>query len=274
MGHDGEPQGCFVRLPGEAGLRATSPIQPLARQPKIRAEPPPTARNFHSLSASPPNHRRPLIGVTSDLVDDQVRVRRTYFRALEAGGAVAVPLTPLPGTAAEVLPHLDGLVMSGGDDPDTTAFGQPLHPEASLVDPDRQSFELELLDLLADRHSDLPVLAVCLGMQLLGLHAGGVLDQHLPDSLGSAEDHADGRTHPVSGTEFNGLVYSRHRQALVYAGGLDVVATAPDGVIEAVRCPRRPHVVGVQWHPERTQDSELGRALFTTLVDAAREGGT
>ena len=211
--------------------------------------------------------------MTSDLVDDQVRIRRTYFRALEAAGAVAIPLAPLPGTAMEIVSRLDGLVLSGGDDPDTSAFGHPVHPKARLVDPDRQSFELEILDLLADRHSDLPVLAVCLGMQLLGLHAGGELEQHLPDSLDTADDHADGRLHPVSGAEFNGQVYSRHRQALVDAGDLEVVATAPDGVVEAIRCPHRPHVVGVQWHPERTEDSRLGTALFTALVEASRERG-
>ncbi|MAD77890.1 MAG: hypothetical protein CMJ51_00790 [Planctomycetaceae bacterium] len=217
-------------------------------------------------------NRPPLIGVTADLVDDQVRLRRTYLRELEACGAIGIPLAPIPGTAAAVLERLDAIILSGGDDPDTTAFGAPVHAEATLVDPDRQTFELEILELLEKTHADLPTLGVCLGMQLMGLHAGGHLNQHLPGTLPTAEDHRHGSIHSVEGTGFQGLVYSHHRQALEDAGTLEVVARAADGVIEAVSCPERRHVIGVQWHPERTEDANVGRGVFSALVDEARRG--
>lgn len=213
---------------------------------------------------------KPLIGITCDLVDDQVRLRRTYVRAVSACGGIALALPPLPGTAAEVLEGVDGLILSGGDDPDTRSFGEPLHPQAKLVDPDRQAYEIELLDHLASHDPDRPILGICLGMQLLGLHAGGRLDQHLPDTLESADQHWNGSLHAIDGPGFQGEVYSHHRQALADAGTLDVVATAPDGVVEAIRCSSRPHVEGVQWHPERTTDEGVGVGVFARLVDAAR----
>ena len=223
------------------------------------------------LSESSAVDPRPLVGVTCDLVDDQARVRRPYFRAIEAAGGIGIALPPVPGTAGAVLQRLDALVTSGGDDPDTAPFGDPVHPKATLVAADRQRFELELLEVLERDRPDLPLLAICLGMQFMGLRAGGRLDQHLPDHLPTADQHWDGRRHEVQGS-IAGAVHSHHRQALSDAGDLEVVATAPDGVIEAIRRPDRPFHLGVQWHPERTEDPATGSGLFERLVEAA-EGG-
>ncbi len=212
--------------------------------------------------------RGPLIGVTMDLVDDQARIRRTYLRAIAAAGGTPIPIAPVPGTEAGILERLDGLILSGGDDPDTTRFGEPVHPNATLVDPDRQAFELAMLDLVDRTRPDLPVLGICLGMQLMGLHAGGRLDQHLPDTLPTAADHWEGRRHRVTG-EIEGVVFSHHRQALTDPGRHAVVATAEDGVIEAIRRVDRPFRMGVQWHPERTDDRTTGAGIFEALVRAA-----
>ena len=213
---------------------------------------------------------KPRIGITCDLVEDQLRLRRTYVRAVIACGGIPVALPPLPGSGARVLETVHGLIFTGGDDPDTRPFGHDVHPKATLIDPDRQAFEIELLEHLRTNDPDRPILGICLGMQLLGLHEGGRLEQHLPDTLESAEAHWNGTLHPVTGPLFQGQVYSHHRQALTDAGGLDVVATAPDGVVEAIRCSNRPHVEGVQWHPERTTEPGVGVDVFARLVDAAR----
>lgn len=217
--------------------------------------------------ASPPPFR-PLVGVTCDLVDDQARLRRTYFRSIQAAGGVGVALPSVPGAAAAILPRLDALVLSGGDDPDTTAFGEPVHAKATLVSPDRQACELEWLALVERTRPELPLLGICLGMQFMGLAAGGRLDQHLPDHLPTADLHWNGVEHEVTG-ELAGRVFSHHRQALCDAGALDVVATAPDGVIEAIARRDRPFHVGVQWHPERTACVATGHGLFVRLVTAA-----
>jgi len=73
-----------------------------------------------------------------------------------------------------------------------------------------------------------------------------------------------------SGLISSGSVHSRHRQAIVDAGRLKVIARAPDGVIEAVQDPARRFYLGVQWHPERTTNTELGSRIFERLVAAVR----
>ena len=160
----------------------------------------------------------------------------------------------------------DGFVTTGGDDPIMEPFGEPTHPRALAIDPARQAFELSLLDHL--QKAPHPLLAICLGMQLFALHAGGRLDQHLPDSLDSASDHWNGSEHEVQGSIGSGLVHSHHRQAIIQPGRLEVTARAHDEVIEAVHDPNHAHRHGVQWHPERTQAKNLGQALFDQLVRA------
>jgi putative glutamine amidotransferase len=260
IGHDGRPS-----------TPDLDPSRSIESKIGVVSPPPPGDRSrMPTRQASQADNRpsRPLIGVTMDLVEDQARLRRPYLRAIEAAGGIGVPIAPVPGTGAAILGRLDGLILSGGDDPDTTVFGEPVHPKATLMAPDRQSFELELLDLLDRSHPDMPVLGICLGMQLMGLHAGGRLDQHLPDSLDSADLHWNGASHDIAG-RFTGTVHSHHRQALVETGSFEVVCTAPDGVIEAIEAPGRRFRLGVQWHPERTDDPAVGASIFEALIRAA-----
>src|SRR5690606_9150013 len=153
------------------------------------------------------------------------------------------------------------------------AFGEAPHPEATPVHPQRQEYELALLEALEARPAT-PVLGVCLGMQYMTLHAGGRLDQHLPESLATADGHWE-RAHEVIAEASapawltSSAALSRHRQAMRGAGRLQVAARAPDGVIEAVFDPARPFYAGVQWHPERTE-GEWGVAVYRALVEAAR----
>ena len=161
-----------------------------------------------------------------------------------------------------------GLLLSGGDDPRMEAWGTTTHPRANPIASRRQEFELALLDAL-DSRPQVPVLGVCLGMQLMGLHAGGALDQYLPESLATAGAHWGGVEHPVIGELADGLVHSHHRQAIVDPGSLRVAATAPDGIIEAIESRDRPFYIGVQWHPERTADETLGAGLIRRFVEAA-----
>jgi putative glutamine amidotransferase len=207
----------------------------------------------------------PIIGITTDLADGRHQAGVGYAHAVRRAGGVPVLLPPVPGCAAAHLDLCDGLVLTGGDDPIMERFGCATHRKAKPVHPDRQAYELDLLDLVK---TDVPVLGVCLGMQLMCLHAGGRIDQHLPDTLATHADHWDARAHGVSGSLGSGTVHSHHRQAVIDPGRLDVDARAHDGVIEAVRDSDRRFYVGVQWHPERTADPALGAALFEQLVAA------
>ena len=208
---------------------------------------------------------KPVIGLTADADAERCMLRRPYLDAVGRAGGVPVVLPPVPDEAAALLACCDGVILTGGDDPRMEGFGEPTHPSATPIDPDRQAFELALLRLLDVRPAT-PVLGICLGMQLMGLHAGAVLDQHLPDSLPSHAAHWGRATHAIDGVLGSGTVLSHHQQALRTAGDLAVVATSPDGVIEAVRDEERPFYLGVQWHPERTDDDRLGDGLIRELV--------
>jgi putative glutamine amidotransferase len=214
----------------------------------------------------------PLVGITCDLIVhnaiERAAAASAYARAVERAGGVPVLLPPVPAMASALFDRIDALVLTGGDDPRTEPFGEPTHPEAVPIHPDRQAFEVALVELAQETPTK-PVLGVCLGMQLMALVAGGRLDQHMPDTTPTHEDHQDAEhaVRPAGKTPFaSGTVRSRHHQCITDPGRLAVVAEAPDGVIEAIQDPSRPFYMGVQWHPERTPDSTLGQGLFDALL--------
>lgn len=231
-----------------------------------------------------PRDSPPLIGVTVELLDApwyegrrRFQLFTDYLPCLRAAGAVPI-LLPSDGPAAEVerwLEHLDGVLLSGGDDPDLRTLGGPApEPSCKPVPPAQQEIALALVRAACARR--LPLLGVCLGMQMLGLAHGAPFCQHLP----AAAAHMQGARHAVRPVPDSRLAHllgpapfevaSHHHQALTGAGdGLVVAGTAPDGVIEAVERPDLPFALGVQWHPERTPGAAPTRALFSGFTAAA-----
>ncbi len=212
---------------------------------------------------------RPVIGITADLQDGTVRLSPAYWNAIWAAGGTPVVLPPVVEAVESLIGACQAVVLSGGDDPIMEAWSRPTHPQARRVEPARQAFDLAIH--AAAVSAGLPMLGICLGMQFMGLEAGGDLDQHLPDSSPTASIHAEGRRHEVSGSLGSGTVHSRHHQAMRDPGTLTVVAEAPDGVIEAVSDPTARFRIGVQWHPERSGEGPLGGGLFLGLVEAAQD---
>lgn len=214
----------------------------------------------------------PLVGITCDLVVAEgspvkAAAAAAYSSAVARAGGVPVMLPPIAALAAARAAACDAFVFTGGDDPRTEAFGVPTHPKATPLHPDRQEYEIALLRVLAAEFPQKPVLGVCLGMQMMALVAGGSLDQHMADTRADAARHW-GAVHAVAGEIGRGVVHSRHRQCVIDPGSLAVCGLSDDGVIEAVRDPGRAFYVGVQWHPERTEDESLGIGLFQRLVGA------
>lgn len=225
---------------------------------------------------------KPIIGITADLATadnggSRVQCALAYAAAVADAGGLPVLLPPVAALAAEFAARCDAILFTGGDDPRTEPFGVPTHPQARTMHPDRQAFEAALLQAL-DARPQMPVLGVCLGMQMMALHAGGTLNQHLPDTLPTAGAHRSDSQHTLRAVaqnralpaDLSGTVTSHHHQAVMDPGRLRVVASSDDGVIEAVDDPARPFYLGVQWHPERTALEALGKRLFVSLVDAAR----
>jgi putative glutamine amidotransferase len=200
-----------------------------------------------------------------------------YAAAVEATGGVPVLLAPLgqPGAADAVVARLDGLVISGGADVDPGLYDAQPHPRTAAWRPDRDAWEEALLD--AADSVGLPVLGVCRGMQVMAVHAGGSLDQHVPD-LVDHEQHSPGgdefgavEVTTTTGTRVAGLVGERltvnchHHQSVRDHPGYLASAHAGDGTLEAMEAPGDRFSVGVQWHPETAADV----GLLAGLVRAA-----
>jgi putative glutamine amidotransferase len=163
-------------------------------------------------------------------------------------------------------------LLAGGSDIDPALYGAPRQPEAGEPDHQRDSLETALLQEALDR--DLPVLAICRGLQLLNVVLGGTLVQHI-------ERHRCPRqqeVHPITIASHSRLqsilgvdeyvVNSRHHQCVdQLASGLVVAARAPDNVIEALELPGKRFVLAVQWHPEDRTD-RLDARLFAAFLDA------
>jgi putative glutamine amidotransferase len=232
---------------------------------------------------------RPLIGITLD--DEHARpglhvLRDDYVRSVEQAGAVPMIIPPSdPGFAPAILDRLDGLLLSGGVDVDPALFGQERQPGIRRVDRKRDDLELALTREALER--DLPILAICRGIQLLNVARGGTLIQHLPSELAGSERHdcpepRSRRVHEIDvepGSRLHGIlgavrlpVNSLHHQAVGLLGeGLRTSASCDeDGVVEGVEMPDRSFVLGVQWHPETFwNQADSFQALFDAQVAAA-----
>ena len=227
---------------------------------------------------------RPLIGISTyreqarwgawDL--PAVLLPASYADAVAEAGGEPV-LLPTGAVSTEAVRRLDGLVLAGGADVDPARYGHPAGPHTTVLRPERDAAELAVLQAALSR--DLPLLAICRGMQLLNVELGGDLLQHLPDIPG-AGIHNPGaglfagrqvRTAPVTQLDRllgpSAAVDCHHHQALDrIAPGLTPSAWAEDGLVEAVEATGRRFCLGVQWHPEAGAD----RRLFEALVSAAQ----
>ena len=229
--------------------------------------------------------RRPLIGVTTYPRQGTDRpaffLPTAYVDSVRAGGGIPLLLAPGEERPEDILGHVDGLLFSGGGDLDPSHFEAEPHPTQYGVDEERDRFELALMKGALER--EMPVLAICRGLQVLNVARGGDLHVHLPDVFGEEVLHRHPERRPIAhpvrldpsshlakiygATEIQTI--SWHHQAVNRLGeGLAAAAWAPDGSIEAVEVSERSWVLAVQWHPEM-QSQE--RRLFAAFVTAARE---
>jgi putative glutamine amidotransferase len=190
----------------------------------------------------------------------------------------------------EALRGLNGLLLTGGDDVTPTRYGEPPHDATTEAEAGRDEFEIALVT--AARQQDLPVFAICRGIQVLNVACGGTLVQDIPTQVTGALSHAlnvppnqpyslaheiwiekDSLLSRLMRERLNDdtcEVNSRHHQAVkAVAKGFKVSATAPDGIIEAIEDPSLRFCLGVQWHPENFWRTGEFRALFEGFVEAA-----
>jgi putative glutamine amidotransferase len=237
---------------------------------------------------------RPLIGLTASIMDlpwaGALRLPAaigwsSYTRAVDAAGGVPVVLVPDGDGVDETLAALHGLVLPGGADLDPALYGEvEVHPTVYGVNGDRDRFEIALTRAALAR--DLPVLAICRGVQVLNVALGGTLYQDVPDQHPAraehrqpgpaAEPHHAVRVEPGSclalayGAERVAANSFHHQGIRVVAPGLRAVGWSPDGLIEGLESLDHAFVVGVQWHPEVMVEAHPEhRRLFAAFVRRA-----
>jgi len=235
---------------------------------------------------------RPLIGISgiTRAVEGTLRtgINVAYAASVVREGGVPLILSPLigPEHAESALKPLHGLILSGGEDIDPSAYGQAPHSQLGKVDSVRDAFELALFRTARDRQ--LPVLAICRGIQLVNVAMGGTLWQDLPSERGGSVAHdprlsRTARSHHVGAVPGSRLaraictdkltVNSFHHQAIREpANGVIVSAKSEDDVIEGIESPPGPWwLVGVQWHPEEFHAEAGGpdHGLFASLIREA-----
>lgn len=236
--------------------------------------------------------KRPRIGIPMriEYPTDRFYLSRHYSEAVEAAGGAPVHISLIPHTEYidAVVDGLDGILLPGSDsDVDPLRYGQQPHPALGEVHKIKDETDLLLID--AAERKQLPLLAICFGMQVLNVSRGGTLVQDIRAQLPEALKHEQGAprdrpSHSVkvgAGSRLNEiiktedlLVNSHHHQAIEMLGA-DLVETAwsPDGVIEAFEDPRPDRfVVAVQWHPELGwQSDRFSQRLFNSFLAYARE---
>lgn len=238
----------------------------------------------------------PVIGITPDItresaahgLTNRLLLNLDYAEAIAHAGGIPVVLPPVL-EPARFLESLDGILLTGGGDIAPHRYGAPtIHPATYGISDVRDEFEIALVH--AALNADVPLLAICRGMQVLNVALGGTLIQHIPDEIDGALNHRQQElgipsgepAHPVTirpdsllarivGTTHL-MVNSYHHQAVAeLASPLLPTATAPDGVVEAAEIPGATFVLAVQWHPERLfQHYPAHHALFAALIEAAQ----
>lgn len=227
---------------------------------------------------------RPKIALIGRFTDSASALRyrgivgaRTLLEAIWRAGGEPVLLLPTTGFGADQwalrLEGIDGVLFPGGGDLDPAAYGQ-IEESEHVYDVDQIQDEQ---DLSLARHvltHGIPFLAICRGMHLINVAAGGTLNQHI-------EPMHRHLTHEVSfdrewdrfGVGLERVTCScYHHQAIDEVGEhLEIVARSSDGIAEAMILTDSEQGVCVQWHPEDTAETDPNQqGIFDAFVQRCR----
>ena len=241
---------------------------------------------------------KPLIGITTGEIVNQDEPwapdvygqKRTYSDAVIATGGVPLFIPFMPETELKNLyERLDGILFAGGNDINPQLYGEALAPLTVDVSLERDRVESTLIAwALADNK---PVFAICRGFQLLNIHLGGSLYQDISTQVAGTSDHQlstknqdytyiahqlklapNSRLAAITGSGVMKANTHHHQGIKKLADGLEASAWSEDGIIEAIECPAKLFVLGVQCHPESLYKAdEKWAAVFEAFVKAATQ---
>lgn len=239
--------------------------------------------------------KRPRIGITMrlELQTQRFYLGRDYSEAIEAAGGVPVHISLIPKREyiAEIMADLDGILLPGSNtDVDPHYYGEEPHHRLGPVIPVKD--ETDMLVLEEAERLNLPVLAICFGMQVLNVVRGGTLIQDIEAQVPKSFKHEQGlpstrNSHSLKIAKGNLLsdlpavkntkgavrVNSSHHQAVGKIGkNLKAIAWAKDGIIEGIQDTRKgKFLLGVQWHPEISAGFDnISSEIFGLFVEKCR----
>jgi putative glutamine amidotransferase len=229
----------------------------------------------------------PVIGITTYARDDRGRFHlpAEYVDAVRRAGGIPWLIPPGEERWRELFARIDALLLTGGGDVDPALYGGKAH--ATIYGIDRSRDETEIALARASVAEKKPTLAICRGCQVVNVALGGTLIEHLPEEVGESVPHrgdgprawafhgvsirAGSRLAEIVGTLEPEPASSHHQAIRDLAPGLETVARAADGTIEAVEVRDHPFFEAVQWHPEHTAARDASQQrLFDALIGAAR----
>jgi len=238
----------------------------------------------------------PLIGIVLDYksgskdsysIRPHYAIRCNYVEMINKAGGVAILLPYDFAAISTYLSLIDGLMIVGGHfDIHPKKYGEKEIHESVTLNETREEFESALTSCALK--TNLPILGICNGMQLINVLFGGNIIQHIPEAgnflnheQSKTENHDSSKSHHLVNIDSSSILHkivgvdaiqtnSSHHQAIKnVVEPLKISARASDGIIEAIENPLHPFCIGVQWHPE-FDVSAADRKIFESFIDAAK----
>lgn len=251
----------------------------------------------------PEGTSRPVIGIVTNFADQDVTIREVFHKqVIDAGGTpLLIPPTTDTQVIVNILNRIDGLLLTGGADVNPLWEGEEPIRNMGSINNKRDLSELLTTRLAYNRQ--IPIFAVCRGLQVLAIALGGKVQQHIYDPYIVEETEEKKLTRMKSVTtlrpaklkhdqsaSFNepthsikiapdSVLYSIYKQEKIFVNSFHhqavsmpgkrfkVTAYAPDGVIECMESAEFKPIMGVQWHPEWLEED--GQKLFKWFVNEA-----
>ena len=231
---------------------------------------------------------RPIIGVLAEIDNElSTRVKNPYIHAIERSGGIPVlfPYVDDGETVERLVDICDGFFFTGGADIDPKHYGEEPRETVVNVQKHRDEFEFNVFQKVINTSK--PILAICRGAQLINVALGGTLYQDIPSEVDTKIAHRQSESKFSPSHDVRIMVdtplyettqaerikaNSFHHQAIKALGkGLEIMAVAEDGIIEAVYLPGRQYVRAYQWHPERLFETDLeNRMIFKDFINACK----
>lgn len=243
------------------------------------------------------NNKQPIIGISGSIIIDQggmfpgyerAYVNNDYVQTVANCNAIPyiLPIIQNEKLIRKQLENINGLILSGGHDPNPLIFGEELHKTCGDIFPRRDSYDIMLFKIA--KELKIPILGICRGAQIINICEGGSLYQdlslnnnsyikHNQQHLSNVPTHTininkDTILYKIFGKE-EIMVNSFHHQALKkIASDYKISATAKDGVIEAIENNGEHFILGVQFHPEMLfNDFDIIKKLFFYFINETKK---